>query len=114
MQDDSTGGYDGYGSFGFRRDQGRDPYSRPPVNLDGDEEDYIRESQSLEKPEDGSGVVARSNTIVGDRIHPRGMVVSRIIRGNIPVQNGVVHLIDKPLMIVAKSLYEYVMVSFYS
>ena len=28
--------------------------------------------------------------------------------GNIPVSNGVVHLIDKPLMIVARSLYEYV------
>ena len=28
--------------------------------------------------------------------------------GNIPVRNGVVHLIDKPLMIVARTLYEYV------
>ena len=37
------------------------------------------------------------------------MVVSRIIKGNIPVQNGVVHLIDKPLMVVARSLYDYVM-----
>lgn len=47
-------------------------------------------------------VMVRSNTIQGDRIHPRGMVVARIIKGNIPVQNGVVHLIDKPLMIVAR------------
>jgi hypothetical protein len=31
-------------------------------------------------------------------------------RGNIPVQNGVVHLIDKPLMIVARTLYEYILV----
>ena len=36
------------------------------------------------------------------------MVVARILKGNIPVRNGVVHLIDKPLMIVARSLYEYV------
>jgi hypothetical protein len=34
----------------------------------------------------------------------------RIVRGNIPVQNGVVHLIDKPLMIVARTLYEYILV----
>ena len=30
------------------------------------------------------------------------MVVSRILKANIPVQNGVVHLIDKPLMVVAR------------
>ena len=57
-----------------------------------------------------NSVMVRSNTIVGDRSHPRGMVVSRIVRGNIPVQNGVVHLIDKPLMIVARTLYEYILV----
>ena len=57
--------------------------------------------------------MVRSNTIVGDRAHPRGMVVSRIVRGNIPVQNGVVHLIDKPLMIVARTLYEYILVSYF-
>lgn len=47
-------------------------------------------------------VMVRSNTIVGDRVHPKGMVVARILKGNIPVRNGVVHLIDKPLMIVAR------------
>jgi len=54
-------------------------------------------------------VMVRSNTVVGDRFHGSGMVVSRIVKGNIPVQNGVVHLIDKPLMVVARSLYDYVM-----
>ena len=53
----------------------------------------------------------RSNTIVGDRAHAKGMVVARIIKGNIPVKNGVVHLIDKPLMIVSRSLFEYLRVS---
>ena len=38
-----------------------------------------------------------------------GMVVSRILKANIPVQNGIVHLIDKPLMVVARSLYDYLM-----
>ena len=47
--------------------------------------------------------------MVGDRFHGSGMVVSRIVKGNIPVQNGIVHLIDKPLMVVARSLYDYVM-----
>ena len=56
-------------------------------------------------------ILKRSNTIVGDKAHTKGMVVARIIKGNIPVKNGVVHLIDKPLMIVARSLYEYLMVS---
>ena len=37
------------------------------------------------------------------------MVVSRIVKANIPVQNGIVHLIDKPLMVVARSLYDYLM-----
>ena len=45
----------------------------------------------------------------GDRFHGTGMVVSKIVKGNIPVQNGIVHLIDKPLMVVARSLYDYVM-----
>ena len=51
----------------------------------------------------------RSNTIVGDRVHGTGMVVSRILKANTPVQNGIVHLIDKPLMVVARSLYDYLM-----
>ena len=42
----------------------------------------------------------------------QGMVVARIVKGNIPVKNGVVHLIDKPLMIVARSLFEYLMVGY--
>ena len=39
------------------------------------------------------------------------MVVARIVKGNIPVENGVVHLIDKPLMIVDGSMFEYLMVN---
>ena len=41
----------------------------------------------------------------------QGMVVARIVKGNIPVENGVVHLIDKPLMIVDGSMFEYLMVN---
>lgn len=88
---------------------GRISYSSYSVNQDGDETLNQDQQRALELQE-ASPVVVRSNTIVGDRVHPRGMVVARIVQGNIPVQNGVVHLIDKPLMVVANSLYEYIMV----
>lgn len=87
---------------------GRISYSSYSVNQDGDETLNQDQQRALELQE-ASPVVVRSNTIVGDRVHPRGMVVARIVQGNIPVQNGVVHLIDKPLMVVANSLYEYIM-----
>jgi len=68
-----------------------------------DHENPTNDARYTEAP-----VMVRSNTIIGDRFHANGMVVARIVKGNIPVSNGVVHLIDKPLMIVARSLYEYV------
>ena len=38
------------------------------------------------------------------------MVVSRIVKANIPVQNGIVHLIDRPLVVMANSLHEHLCV----
>merc|ERR1739844_449835 len=73
----------------------------------GEQEDHLPDDPNYDKLIERKKIVARSNTIVGDRAHNKGMVVARIIKGNIPVKNGVVHLIDKPLMIVARSLYEY-------
>jgi len=66
--------------------------------------DEIRRLENKDKQ-----IVVRSNTVVGDRAHAKGMVVARIVKGNIPVENGVVHLIDKPLMIVDGSMFEYLM-----
>ena len=43
----------------------------------------------------------------GSRNHPRKNVKANIVRANIPVANGVVHLIDKPLIIVATPLWDY-------
>ena len=49
----------------------------------------------------------KSTTVQGSRNHPRENVKANIIQANIPVANGVVHLIDKPLIIVASPLWDY-------
>lgn len=42
----------------------------------------------------------KSNTVVGDTKHTTGVVLAEIVMANIPVKNGVVHLIHRPLMVV--------------
>ena len=49
-----------------------------------------------------------SHTVVGSRQHKRGVVQANIVKGDIPVSNGVVHLIDRPLVIMAETLAEMV------
>lgn len=49
--------------------------------------------------------------MVGDSVHHTGAVVAKIIKANIPVKNGVVHLINKPLMIVEKNVRQFIEVS---
>ncbi|XP_076044280.1 fasciclin 1 Fas1 domain-containing isoform X2 [Oratosquilla oratoria] len=49
----------------------------------------------------------KSTTAYGDVSHNKGTVLARIIKANIPVKNGVVHLIDRPLMVVASSIMSY-------
>jgi len=53
------------------------------------------------------GFKVKSTTVQGSRNHPRENVKANIVVGNIPVANGVVHLIDKPLIIVASPLWDY-------
>ena len=112
--------------YGQERDRDRDryrndgdlddPYGLRPQSRPRDNDGRYESRRDFEEGYDNQQkqpkrrVVVRSNTIRGDRAHAKGMVVARIIRGDIPVQNGVVHLIDKPLMIVANSLFEYIMV----
>jgi uncharacterized surface protein with fasciclin (FAS1) repeats len=45
-------------------------------------------------------VYVQSNTLVGDFHHPRGVVVAQVVKANIPVRNGVIHLIEKPLIVI--------------
>ncbi|XP_054161608.1 fasciclin-1-like [Oppia nitens] len=49
----------------------------------------------------------QSNTIKADPKHNKGVVISRVLRANIPVKNGVVHLIEKPLMIIDTSIIDF-------
>ena len=52
-------------------------------------------------------VKVKSTTVQGSRNHPRENVKANVVIGNIPVANGIVHLIDKPLIIVASPLWDY-------
>eukprot|EP00096_Caligus_rogercresseyi_P009892 TRINITY_DN3461_c0_g1_i1.p1 TRINITY_DN3461_c0_g1~~TRINITY_DN3461_c0_g1_i1.p1 ORF type:complete len:396 (+),score=76.15 TRINITY_DN3461_c0_g1_i1:53-1240(+) len=66
----------------------------------------IRVNVSLQRSPSGNEVLVRSNTLVGDPAHARGIVLAKVLLGDIPVANGVLHLIDRPLMIVDKTLFE--------
>ena len=57
-----------------------------------------------------SAVYVQSNTLMGDYHHPRGIVVTHIVKANIPVRNGVVHLINKPLVVVDKEIVNFLKV----
>ena len=57
------------------------------------------------------GPVVESKTMTGTKKHKRGTVEAKIVKANIPVQNGIVHLIDRPLVIMANSLYEHLCVN---
>lgn len=51
-------------------------------------------------------VYVQSYTLVGDSKHQAGAVQAEIVRANIPVKNGVIHLIQRPLMIVDMKISE--------
>ncbi|XP_049869898.1 fasciclin-1 isoform X1 [Pectinophora gossypiella] len=53
----------------------------------------------------------KSNTVAGDTKHSKGVVMADIVRANIPVKNGVVHLIQRPLMVVDTSIVDFLKVS---
>lgn len=52
-----------------------------------------------------------SDTLNYDGVHPTGAVVAEIVKANIPVKNGVVHLISRPLMVVDNTVKEFIEVS---
>ncbi|CAG0880507.1 unnamed protein product [Darwinula stevensoni] len=79
----------------------------PFVRYDTAAVDNLRVQVSITNSSDGT-VYAISRTIDGDLEHPEGTVMAQVIRANIPVRNGVVHLIDRPFMVMDKRLIELV------
>merc|ERR1719481_793927 len=55
---------------------------------------------------DGVSMV-ESQTVVGTKRHGRGTVEAQSVRANIPVQNGIVHLIDRPLVVMASTVWQH-------
>ncbi|XP_054717752.1 fasciclin-1-like [Uloborus diversus] len=50
---------------------------------------------------------AQSNTVHSDYRHKKGVVLAKILKPNIPVKNGVVHLIESPLMIIDITVWKF-------
>lgn len=48
---------------------------------------------------------------MGDDNHPSGVVIAEIVKANIPVKNGVIHFIHKPLMVVDGTVKQFLEVS---
>ncbi|XP_017847725.1 fasciclin-1 isoform X4 [Drosophila busckii] len=69
-------------------------------------EDQLKVTVSFFKQKDGKMYV-KSNTIIGDAKHPTGVVLAEIVKANIPVKNGVVHLIHRPLMIIDTTVTQF-------
>lgn len=57
--------------------------------------------------------IVRSDTrsADGDAFHRKGVVQTEVVRGNIPVKNGVVHLISKPLVVIDSTVFDTMAVS---
>jgi len=55
----------------------------------------------------GSKTYVKSHTIVGDSNHAEGVVLAEIVKANIPVKNGVIHLIHRPLMVVDTTVTQF-------
>lgn len=53
----------------------------------------------------------KSQTLSGDGLHTQGVVLGEIVKANIPVRNGVVHLIHRPLVIVDTTVVQFLEVS---
>lgn len=71
--------------------------------------DNVRVTISFSAQSNGktSSYYVKSNTIVGDPNHVEGVVLAEIVKANIPVRNGVVHLIHRPLMVVDTTVKQF-------
>ncbi|XP_069675634.1 fasciclin-1 isoform X4 [Periplaneta americana] len=71
--------------------------------------DNMRVTISFTTQTDGkkTSYYVKSNTKVGDPNHTEGVVLAEIVKANIPVRNGVVHLIHRPLMVVDTTVKQF-------
>ncbi|KAL9692716.1 hypothetical protein quinque_000050 [Culex quinquefasciatus] len=72
-------------------------------------EDNLKVTVTFFKQGEGKNakVYVRSNTVIGDSRHASGAVLAEIVKANIPVRNGVVHLIHRPLMVVDTTVLQF-------
>ncbi|XP_065087061.1 fasciclin-1 isoform X2 [Ochlerotatus camptorhynchus] len=72
-------------------------------------EDNLKVTVTFFKQGEGKNakVYVRSNTVIGDSKHASGAVLAEIVKANIPVKNGVVHLIHRPLMVVDTTVLQF-------
>ncbi|XP_037077554.1 fasciclin-1-like isoform X2 [Pollicipes pollicipes] len=49
-----------------------------------------------------------SKTLVGDSVHQAGTVLVKVIKPNIAVKNGVVHIIQRPLMVMDSTTFQFI------
>lgn len=72
---------------------------------DGDDRRVINSSALLFSSSHTAYV--KSQTLGGDGMHTQGVVLGEIVKANIPVRNGVVHLIHRPLVIVDTTVVQF-------
>lgn len=74
-------------------------------------ESNVKVELSLANQSDSAGaeytLFAQSNTMSTEPQRQKGVVLSKIVKPNIPVKNGVMHLIEKPLMVVDTSIKDF-------
>lgn len=80
------------------------PAGQPYITLANS--DMLRVNVSFTKEADGK-IYVKSDTILGDQNHGNGVVLAEIVMPNIPVKNGVVHLIQRPLMVVDNTVKQF-------
>ncbi|XP_076342714.1 fasciclin-1-like isoform X2 [Tachypleus tridentatus] len=85
----------------FTRTAGNEGYisNNPRVEIK-----FVNQSNSF----DSETIFVRSNTFQENQAHHKGVVLSKIVRANIPLRNGVVHLIEHPLMIIDISVWDFI------
>lgn len=86
---------------------GPTPNDKPYRTLANDDNLNVTISFYTEQDGKSKRVYVKSNTVVGDKNYPTGVVLAEIIKANIPVKNGVVHLIQRPLIVVDTTIKEF-------